>query len=329
MKIVVTGSIAYDYLMTFPGRFADNLVADQLHNISVSFLVKKMTKRRGGTATNIAYTMALLGGKPTVMGTAGQDFEEYRAFLEKHGIDTSAILTIEEEYTASFFANTDIEQNQIASFYAGAMDHAGLLSFAEHAPHVELTIVSPNEPQAMQKYMRECKELGIPYIYDPSQQTIWLSGEELVNGLTGCYLLTVNEYEFGLIQEKTGLNKEEILARVGGLLITQGKNGSTLVFEGNEYQFPVVPPTQFIDPTGAGDAFRAGLMRSIQLGLPWEVAGRIAALCSTYAIEYHGTQDHHFTLPEFVTRYRTHFDDAGILDTLLGESFVLNGVHAD
>lgn len=318
MKIVVTGSIAFDYLMRFPGKFADNLVADQLENISVSFLVKEMVKRRGGTAPNIAYTMALLGSQPTVMATAGQDFAEYRTFLEKSGVNTSAIVTIDDVYTASFFANTDADQNQIASFYSGAMDHAGQLSFAEYAPDCDLTIVSPNEPAAMQQYMKECKESSIDYIYDPSQQTIWLSGDELMTGLTGCYLLTVNEYEFSLIMEKTGLSRDEIHARAGGVLVTKGKNGAILSIDGNDYEFPVVPPIQFEDPTGAGDAFRAGLMRSIELGLSWEVAGRVGALCSTYVIEQAGTQDHTFTLVEFITRFREHFDDNGELDVLLG-----------
>lgn len=317
MKLVITGSIAYDYLMRFPGRFADNLVAGQLHHISVSFLVKEMTKRRGGTAPNIAYTVALLGGRPTVMATAGCDFADYRAWLEAHGVDTSAVVVIEDVYTASFFANTDSEQNQIASFYAGAMDYAGRLSFAEHAPTAELVVVSPNEPAAMQQYMRECKARGIPYIYDPSQQTIWLSGEELINGLTGCRMLTVNAYEFSLIQEKTGLSQADILARAQAVLITRGAAGATLFADGREYTFPSVPPERVADPTGAGDAYRAGLLRALQLHLPWEIAGRMAALCAAYAIEHVGTQEHSFTRDTFIARYRRHFDDQGALDVLL------------
>jgi adenosine kinase len=316
-NLVITGSIAYDYLMRFPGRFADNLMADQLHQISVSFLVKEMVKRRGGNAPNIAYTIALLGGRPIVMGTAGCDFAEYGAWLNAQGVDTSAIEIIEDVYTASFFANTDSEQNQIASFYAGAMDYAGQLSFARNAPSADLVIVSPNEPAAMQQYMRECKQSGIPYIYDPSQQTIWLSGEELTNGLTGCTMLTINSYEHSLIQEKTGLNPDQILERAGAVLITKGKDGATLQVDGEQYNFPTVPPRQVLDPTGAGDAYRAGLMRAIQLDLPWEIAGRMAALCATWAIEHLGTQEHHFTPQQFIARFREHFDDQGHLDRLL------------
>ncbi len=317
MKVVVTGSIAFDYLMFFPGRFTDNLIADQLQHISVSFLVKAMQRKRGGTAPNIAYTLALLGGRPAMMATAGHDFSDYRAWLEGHGVDTTSVVEIANEYTASFFATTDAAQNQIASFYEGAMAHAGMLSFAVHAPGVELAIISPNDPLAMLKYVQECQTAGIPYIYDPSQQTIWLSGHDLCQGLTNCYLMTVNEYEFGLIQEKTGLSAADILGRARGLLVTRGQQGSWLVVEGQEYLIPVAPPQHVADPTGAGDAFRAGLTRGIQLGLPWDIAGRMGALCATYAIEHVGTQAHTFTRTEFVARYRQHFDDQGALDVLL------------
>lgn len=317
MKIVVTGSIAFDYLMSFPGKFTDVLLADQLQNVSLSFLVDSLKRQRGGTAPNIAYTMALLGGRPTVMATAGQDFSEYRAWLEEVGVDTSAVIEIEDDYCASFFVNTDQEQNQIASFYTGAMAHAGRLSFAEYTTDVRLTIISPNDPIAMSSYVQECKRLGIAYIYDPSQQTIRLTGEELSEGLTDCRLLTVNEYEFGLIQERTGLSAADILDRVGGLLVTKGAEGSLLSVQGEHYFIPPVPPRRVVDPTGAGDAYRAGLMRGMELELPWEVAGRMGALAATYVLEHLGTQNHYFTVEEYVNRYRQHFDDEGALDVLL------------
>jgi adenosine kinase len=317
MKIVVTGSIAYDYLMSFPGRFTEHLLANQLHTVSLSFLVDSMKRQRGGTAPNIAYSLALLGGQPAIMATAGEDFSDYRRWLEEMGVDTSAIIEIAGDYCASFFVNTDLDQNQIASFYTGAMAHAGRLSFAEHAPLTDLAIISPNDPQAMRAYAAECQQLKIAYIYDPSQQTIRLSGEDLAAGLNGCALLTVNEYEFGLIQEKTGLSQTDILARAGGLLITRGRAGSVIMVDGRDYQIPAVPPIQTVEPTGAGDAFRAGLMRGIQLGLPWEIAGRMGALAATYVLEAFGTQGHHYTGAQFVTRYRQHFDDEGALDVLL------------
>ncbi len=317
MKIVVTGSIAFDYLMSFPGRFAEVIMPDQLQHLSLSFLVDSMKRQYGGNAPNIAYTMALLGGRPTVMATAGQDFTEYREWLEKNGVDTSAIVEIEDEFTASFFVNTDLDLNQIASFYTGAMAHANKLSFREAAPDADLAIVSPNDPAAMCSYTQECKELGIPYIYDPSQQTIRLTGEELYDGLSGCMLLTINSYEFHLIQERTGLSDKEIRDRVGGLLITRGADGSQLSVDGQLWDIPTFPPREIVEPTGAGDAFRGGLLRGIELGLPWDVAGRMGALASTYVLENVGTQNHHFTPAEFVDRYRRHFDDEGALDALI------------
>ena len=292
-------------------------MVNQLENISLSFLVDTMVRQRGGVAPNIAYTMAMLGSRPTVMATAGQDFTEYRVWLESEGVDTSAIIDINELFTASFFVNTDLDQNQIASFYTGAMALAHTLTFKEYAPDTDLTIISPNDPRAMLAYVRECKELGIPYIYDPSQQTIRLTGEELYEGLDGCYLLAVNKYEFHLIQERTGLRAGEILDLAGGLLVTSGSEGSELRMGGKEWIIPAVPPTKIVDPTGAGDAFRSGLMRGIELGLPWPVAGRMGALAATYVLENMGTQSHSFTREGFVARYRRHFDDEGTLDSLL------------
>lgn len=317
MKIVITGSIAYDYLMSFPGRFSEMLLADRLEEVSLSFLVDSMKRQRGGTAPNIAYTLALLGGEPTIMATAGQDFADYRAWLEERGVDTSAIIEIEDDYCASFFVNTDQDQNQIASFYTGAMAHAHTLSFAAHAADADLAIISPNDPGAMNAYVAECKELDIPYIYDPSQQTVRLSGDELAAGLDGCALLTVNGYEFSLIEERTGLSEEAIKARAGGLLVTEGAKGARLFIDGETHHIPTAPPHEIVEPTGVGDAFRAGLMRGMQLGLPWPVAGRMGALAAAYVLEKMGTQNHFFTRAEFVQRYREHFDDEGALDQLL------------
>jgi adenosine kinase len=285
--------------------------------VSLSFLVDSMRRQQGGVAANIAYTIALLGGRPTVMATVGQDFVEYRAWLESFGVDTSAITVFEDDYCASFFVNTDQEQNQIASFYTGAMAHAASLSFSNNAADADITIISPNDPAAMDAYVQECKQLNIPYIYDPSQQTIRLTGEQLYEGLDGCLLLTVNEYELSMIQEKTGLRKADILEKAGGLLLTKGKRGSEIAVNGQVFEIPAVAPEQIVEPTGAGDAFRGGLLRGLQLGLPWEVIGRIGALCATYVLENLGPQSHLFTREAFVERFRENFDDEGALDCLL------------
>lgn len=316
MKIVITGSIAYDYLMSFPGKFADNILADQIHRISVSFLVKEMKKYRGGVAPNIAYTMALLGSRPQILATAGIDFTDYRTWLEAKGVDTSLIKQIDNEFCASFFCTTDVSQNQIASFYTGAMAHAGELSFTQYAPDAQLSIISPNDPGAMRAYVQECKLLGIPYIYDPSQQTIWATPEELIEGLDGARFLSVNEYEFNLIQEKTGLSAAQIRQRAQGILLTKGEHGSEVMVNGNVYEIPAVTPRQVVDPTGAGDAFRAGFMRGMELGMNWEICGRMGALAATYVLEQAGTQNHSYTPAEFVARYRENFNDGGALDVL-------------
>jgi adenosine kinase len=317
MKIVITGSIAYDYLMSFPGKFSDHLLPDQLDKVSVSFLVDSLRRERGGVAPNIAYTMALLGGHPKIMASAGADFDDYGRWLEKKGVDITGIIIFEDLFCASFFVNTDEVQNQIASFYTGAMARASELTFARNAPDVSLAIISPNDPQAMEAYVIECKDSGIPYVYDPSQQIIRLTAEQLQEGLDGCWLLTVNEYELGMIQEKTGLTKDDISGKIGGLVLTRGRDGSLIEVDGQRYVIPAVQPREMAEPTGAGDAFRGGLLRGIQLGVPWDIAGRMGALAAAYVLENIGTQGHSYSQAEFVARYRNSFDDQGALDVLI------------
>jgi adenosine kinase len=307
--IVITGSVAYDYLMFFPGRFREHILPDQIHQISLSFLVESMRKQRGGCAPNIAYTLALLGERPTVMATVGQDFGEYRAWLDNQGIDTSAIVEIESEFTSSFFVNTDQENNQIASFYMGAMGWADHLSFHDLHREVELAIISPNAPAAMNKYVGECQEMGIPYIYDPSQQIIWLTADDLLKGARGARILIVNEYEFGMIQNKTGLSEAELLVLPQVTIVTRGEEGSTIYAPGQTLSIPAVPPQPLVEPTGVGDGYRGGLIKGMLKGLPWQTTGRIASLAAAYVLEQEGTQNHAYSLADFVERYRLTFDD--------------------
>jgi adenosine kinase len=317
MSIIVTGSVAYDYLMSFPGRFSEHILPDQIHQVSLSFLVDSMRKQRGGCAPNIAYNLALLGERPTVMATVGQDFGEYRAWLEAVGVDTSAIATIKDEFTSSFFVNTDQDNNQIASFYVGAMGKADMLSFYElDHEAIEIAIISPNAPAAMVKYARECQELDIDYLYDPSQQIIRLSGEELLEGARGAKVLIVNEYEFGMIKKKTGLTDRQVLALPEITIVTQGEAGSTIYAQDQVLRIPVVPPEPLAEPTGVGDAYRSGVIKGMLRGYAWEATGRIAALAATYVLEHHGTQNHHYTLDEFVERYQQVFGDAPELGDL-------------
>ena len=318
MSVIITGSVAYDYLMSFPGRFSEHILPDQIHQISLSFLVDSMRKQRGGCAPNIAYSLALLGERPTVMATVGQDFAEYRAWLDANGVDTSAIVEVRDEFTSSFFVNTDLDNNQIASFYIGAMAMADTLSF-HHLDHesIELAIVSPNAPAAMIKYPQECQELGIPYIYDPSQQIIRLSGQELLEGTRGAKMLIVNEYEFGLIKNKTGLSDEALLSLPEATIVTQGDAGSTIYADGVELVVPVVQPNPLSEPTGVGDAYRAGIIKGMLRGYSWQTTGRLAALAATYVLEQYGTQNHRYSVDEFVERYRQVFGDAPELEDMV------------
>ncbi|TET54655.1 MAG: carbohydrate kinase family protein [Anaerolineales bacterium] len=322
MKVIVTGSVAFDYLMKFPGRFAEHILPDQIEHLSVSFLVDEMRRQRGGCAANISYNLGLLGEKPRLMATVGQDFEEYASWLEQHGVDTALVRREPDLFTASFFVSTDVDGNQIASFYTGAMARARELSLHSLGKkQVDLVVISPNDPEAMVVYAAECHDLGLAYLYDPSQQIVRLSGDDLRSGLEGCDLLVVNEYESGMLQEKTGLTEEEIQsAPRQAYVVTLGAQGTRIWSEGSVHEIPVVPPLQVDDPTGVGDAFRAGLIKGLALGLAWPLAGRIGALAATYPLETRGPQGQSYTPAEFVSRFREHFDDEGQLDALAATS---------
>jgi adenosine kinase len=315
MRIVVSGSIAFDYLMRFPGRFSDHLIADKLDRISISLLVETLDKQRGGTAANIAYSLALLGERPILMGTAGMDFAEYRAWLDEHGVDTSAVRVIPGVFTASFFANTDSENNQIGSFYTGAMAYSNGYKLAEAVSiHPDLMIISPNDPAAMSQLADECAVSGVPFIFDPSQQVVWLDGDFIMHGIERCSILICNEYEWEMIAKKTGLKREDVVRQGKTLLVTHGSEGSH-IYAGDEHLVvPIFPVTTIADPTGVGDAYRAGLMKGLACGFGWELCGQIGALAAAYALEHVGPQSHDYTLPDFVARFRTVFDDQGALD---------------
>lgn len=320
MRIVVTGSIAFDYIMSFPGRFKDHILPDKIHMLSVSFLVDSLRKERGGCAPNIAYSLALLGERPTVMGTVGQDFSDYRAWLEQNGVDTSLIHEVPDLFTASFFVSTDQDNNQVASFYTGAMARARDLSFRDvSAPMPALAVISPNDPLAMTQYAQECKALGIPYLYDPSQQIIRLSAEELVESARGAKALIVNDYELEMFKNKTRLPDEEVQGLADILIVTRGEEGSVIWADGRRVDVPPVCPTALCEPTGVGDAYRAGIIKGMMRGYSWETTGRIASLAATYVLERHGTQNHRYTRAEFVARYRQAFGDAPELGDLLSD----------
>ncbi|NQS92513.1 MAG: carbohydrate kinase family protein [Chloroflexi bacterium] len=318
MRVALTGSIAYDYLMSFPGHFQDHILADKLDSISLSFLVDKMIKRRGGIGPNIGYTMGLLGGTPILFSTVGQDFEDYRDWLEDNGVDTSGVQVIDDEFTASFFATTDLDNCQISSFYPGAMSHAAEVKLTSWAGDpLDLVVISPTDPVAMNLYIDEAAALKLPYLYDPSQQTVRLTGEELRRGVEGAYALFVNEYEFCLIEKHAELSIDDINKLVEILVITKGDQGSIIFSEGQEIEIPIIPPVEIIDPTGVGDAFRGGFLTGMSFKLDLKLCGEMGALAACYCLETDGPQSHRYTPEEFVVRFRQYFEDQGKLDVLL------------
>lgn len=322
MTVAVTGSMAFDYIMSFPGKFADYILPEQIQILSVSFLVDSMRRERGGNAGNIAYNLSLLGQPTLLLATVGQDAPEYVAALRERGVDTSGVLHLPNEFTASFFVSTDQSNNQIASFYTGAMAKAGQISFADQPYQmIKLAIISPNDPGAMVKYVQECQELAIPYIYDPSQQIPRLSPADLVHGIEGANILIINDYEYEMIKKQTGLSDADIQTMVETVIITQGEHGSLIrtAAQGQyqEIDIPPAPPSRVAEPTGVGDAYRAGLITGLMQGYPWAVCGRLGSVAATYVLEQHGTQRHSYTPKQFVNRYRQIFGDTPELEDLV------------
>ncbi len=309
MKLIVTGSIAFDYLMSFPGRFTEHFLPEHMHRVSLSFLVDSMDKRRGGCAPNIAYTLALLGERPFLMATAGQDFGDYKAWLDAAGIDTSLVQVVDGKFCASFFCSTDQENNQIASFYTGAMANAAELSFrtVSGMKGEGLVIISANDPSAMVQYAEECEVLGVKYIWDPGQQCARMEGDQLAAGMRGAFMVICNDYEFELIRQKTGMGEAEVLSHAPLLVITKGEHGCTVHTPGRVMDVAAVTPHRIEDPTGVGDAFRGGFMKGLAMGATYQVCAQLGSVAATYALEHLGGTSHAYTWQEFTTRYEQHF----------------------
>jgi adenosine kinase len=309
MKLIVTGSIAFDYLMSFPGKFTEHFLPEHMHRVSLSFLVDTMDKRRGGCAPNIAYTLALLGERPFLMATAGQDYGDYEKWLDAAGIDTSLVKVIDGKFCASFFCSTDQANNQIASFYTGAMANAAELSFrtVDAAKDDTLVIISPNDPGAMVQYAEECDVLGLKYIWDPGQQCARMEGDQLAAGVRGAFLVIVNDYEFELLRQKTGMDEAAILSHAPVLVITRGEHGCSVHTPGRVVNVPAVTPHRIEDPTGVGDAFRGGFMKGMAMGATYQVCAQLGSVSAAYALEHLGGTSHAYTWTEFVDRYEQHF----------------------
>jgi len=311
LRIVVTGSLAYDYIMNFPGNFKDHILPDKVHMLTVSFLVDSMRRMRGGVAGNIAYSLALLGERPLVVGSAGQDFGEYREVMERRGVDVSGIAEVEDDFTASCFINTDMSNNQIVAFYAGAMTQANKLSRLERGLGADdMVVISPTDPEAMTRYADECRQMGVPFLFDPGKQTPRLDGDQILAGLDGASVLVGNDYEFAMMAQKTGKSEAELIQAAPLTVVTRGAEGSTIYSNedgGGGLEIPTAPIADLADPTGAGDAYIAGLVFGLARDFPMPEVGRVAALTAAYTVEQRGCQEHDFTPAEFAERYAEAF----------------------
>ncbi len=306
MRIAVTGSIATDHLMTFPGRFTEQLVAESLHNLSLSFLVDELEVRRGGIAANITFGMGCLGLRPLLVGSVGADFADYRSWLERHHVDTSNVRVSELRHTARFLCTTDLDHNQIASFYAGAMSEARqieLLPIADRVGGLDLVVISPNDPEAMLRHTQECRERGYRFVADPSQQLARMESDQIRELVDGADLLFANEYEKALTERKTGWGDAQILDRVRVRVTTMGEHGARIERKGEpEIVVPTAKEERRADPTGVGDAFRAGFLAGQAWGLTLERSAQVGCMLATLAIETVGTQEYQVGRAAFLDR---------------------------
>jgi adenosine kinase len=307
VRIAVTGSIATDYLMTFPGRFSEQLVADQLDRVSLSFLVDELEVRRGGVAANISFGLGQLGQSPLLVAAVGEDFDaDYRSWLRRHGVDTSGVRVSELKHTARFLCTTDLDQNQMASFYTGAMEEARFIELAplaERLGSIDLVVISPNDPEAMVRHTVECRQLSLPFMADPGQQLARMEGPQVRKLVDGATYLVTNDYEKALLETKTGWSSEEVLARVGTRITTLGAKGCIIeTSDGVVCEVPAAPEQQRTDPTGVGDAFRAGFLAGLAWGLQLEASAQVGSMVATYVLEHIGTQEYELDVDEFCER---------------------------
>lgn len=302
MNIIVSGSLAYDRIMDFPGYFADHILPEKIHVLNICFQVNGIKEKFGGTAGNIAYGLALMGQKPEISSSIGQDYHRYLDWLSKNGISTKSIKIIAEDFTASAYITTDRSDNQITGFNPGAMKYSSSLDFDRLNSKETLLIVSPGNLEDMVNYPRLCKAKGINYIFDPGQSLPMLEAKDLVQAIEGCRILISNDYELDLIMKKTGLNKEALLTRAKAIIVTLGEQGSKVFIPGREITIPTVKPKKVEDPTGAGDSYRGGLISGLVQGKDIEQSARMGSVCASFAVESYGTQDYTFSPEEFKER---------------------------
>lgn len=308
MQIYISGSLAYDRIMDFPGKFADHILPDKIHVLNVCFTVNGLNEKFGGTAGNIAYSLALLGERPLILATAGKDFDRYETWLLKHQLSLQGIRRISEELTAGAYITTDQADNQITGFNPGTMKYPSLFKFDGVNPQKALAIVAPGNLEDMLTYSHTCREKKISYIFDPGQSITSFLADQLTEMLTGSSLLISNDYELEMIMRATGFEKAQLLQRTAAIITTLGENGSLLCTRDQEVKIPAARASRVLDPTGAGDAYRAGMIKGMVTGKNLEDATRTGAVCASYAVECHGTQEHSFSQEEFWARYHANFD---------------------
>ena len=302
MNVIVSGSLAYDRIMDFPGYFSDHILPEKIHVLNVCFQVNGMKEKFGGTAGNIAYALTLMGEKPAISATIGRDYHRYFEWLEKNKISTEHIKIIEDEFTASAYITTDQADNQITGFNPGAMKYSSALDFKKLQPKKTLVIVSPGNLEDMVNYPRACKARGIDYVFDPGQSLPMLDAKDLVQAIDGCRVLISNDYEMDLIMSKTGLNKKALLRRAKAIIVTLGERGSQVFSSDGEIDIPAVKPRTVEDPTGAGDSYRGGLISGLIRGKDIQQCARMASACASFAVECYGTQEYKFSPEEFNQR---------------------------
>jgi adenosine kinase len=320
VKIIVSGSLAYDRIMDFPGKFCDHILPDKLHVLNVCFAVNGMEERFGGTAGNIAYNLSMLGEKPIIVATAGKDFNDYEKWLIKNGLSLEGIRRIPEEMTAGAYITTDRADNQITGFNPGAMKYPSLYNFDSLDGGNALAIIAPGNLEDMVSHSRTCKEKGIPYIFDPGQSITALSGDELRESTDGSKLLISNDYELEMIMKSTGLDRAGLLKLTEAIITTLGESGSIVYTDGIEVKIPASPVSQVTDPTGAGDSFRAGLIKGMVNGKSLVEAARLGSVSAGYSVECQGTQCHFFSEEQFWARFESCFgpvESAGATDAAI------------
>jgi adenosine kinase len=303
---LICGSLAYDTVMVFPGRFREHILPDRIHMLNVAFLVPSMRRNFGGCAGNIAYNLGLLGGQGAPMATVGHDFEPYRRWMQATGVSLDHVRALDGEFTAQAFITTDLDDNQITAFHPGAMSQSHLNAVPAGAG-ITLGIVAPDGREGMVEHARQFAEAGIPWLFDPGQGLPMFSGAELLDFIGKATWVAVNDYEGELLQERTGLSQAGIAARVQALIVTKGAQGSVIHAQGREFVIPAAQPEAVSDPTGCGDAYRAGLIYGLMNGLDWETTGRVASLMGALKIAHSGTQNHRYTMHEFRDRFRAAF----------------------